>query len=57
MSTIHLLSDSLSVHFVSVWLPKHLKIFKTMQVSGIILCEETAEWNITVIKQSFYTIN
>lgn len=57
MSTIHLLSDSLSVLFESVWLPKHLKIFKTMQVSGIILCEETAEWNITVIKQSFYTIN
>lgn len=29
-----------------------------MQVSGIsILCVETAEWNITVIKQSFYTIN
>lgn len=45
------------VLFVSVWLPKHLKIFKTMQVSGIILCVETAEWNITVIKQSFYTIN
>lgn len=57
MSTIHLLSDSLSVLFVSVWLLKHLKIFKTMQVSGIILCVETAEWNITVIKQSFYTIN
>lgn len=30
MSTIHLLSDSLSVLFVSVWLPKHLKIFKTI---------------------------
>lgn len=37
---------------------KHLKIVKTMQVSGIIICVEIAEWNIyTFIKQSFYTIN
>lgn len=29
-----------------------------MQVSGIMICVEIAEWNIyTIIKQSFYTIN